>query len=137
MRWPGSRASVPSPGVPVGAGQLRVDRAVGLGHHAGRVSELAEARAVRTHGEELTAAVGVPAQRIAARVEYERPGDRILDEARDVCTSRRERTRKTTACLRACALARSEVRDLAHVAAEPVDREELAVLRRIGAEGVG
>src|SRR5262245_6537864 len=103
LRWPGSRASVPSPGVPVGAGQLRVDRAVGLGYHAGRVGELAEARAVRAHGEEL-AAVGVSAQRIATRVEYERPGDRVLDEARDV-TSRR-RTRKTTACLRACALAR-------------------------------
>src|SRR5262245_6260489 len=134
MRWPGSRASVPSPGIPVGAGHLGVDRAVGLGHHAGRVGELAEARAVRAHGEEL-AAVGVPAQRIAARVEHERPGDRVLDEARDVTSWRR--TRKITAWRRACALARPEVRDLAQVAAEPVDREDLAVLRRIGAEGVG
>src|SRR5262245_57824305 len=82
----------------------------------------------------MAPAVGICAQRITAGLEHDGPCHRVLGGDLDVAPGPGGRQVRTS-IHRSGSLA--EPRELVEVAAEPVDREELAVLGGIGAEWIG
>jgi hypothetical protein len=99
------------------AWQLDPHRAVGVDLHSPHRGELAETRAVGAHGEDLVAD-GIRAHGVTTRQENHRAGYGVSGEAVDTAVA-------------------AKVSQLAEMAPERVDREDLPDLTGVGAEGIG
>src|SRR5262245_43888074 len=128
------RRGVPAERIRERAGYLQVYRTVGIDRHAARRRHLSQSRAVPPHREELVAG-RVAADRIAARPEQHGAGDLVGHQAEQL-DSARGRAGEVEAAGGHPAVSR-KVCELAQVAAELVDGEDLADPARVLAEGIG